>query len=92
MEWTEMSGRGHLIAYTTINIGLSAMIASGYDRKNPYCTGIVRLEEGPSISAQIVGVDTAHPEQIVIGTGVKATFIERGDEEDRRTSLAFEPV
>ena len=92
MEWSEMSGRGNLRAFTTINIGLSAMIAAGYDRKNPYCTGIVELEEGPSISAQIIGVETEHPEQITIGTALKVAYIERGEEEELRTFLAFEPV
>jgi len=92
MEWAEMSGRGQLQAYTTINIGLSAMIDAGYDRKNPYCTGIVKLEEGPLISAQIIGFDTGHPELIEIGTELKVTFIDRGEGEEAKTFLAFEPV
>jgi uncharacterized OB-fold protein len=92
MEWVEMSGKGTLQAYTTINIGLTAMIEAGFDRKNPYCTGIVKLEEGPFISAQIIGIDTAHPETIAIGTELKATYVERGEGEKVRTFLAFEPI
>ena len=91
MEWAEMSGMGRLQAYTTINIGLTAMIEAGYDRKNPYCTGIVQLDEGPVISAQIIGVDTAHPDDIAIGTELKAAFVERGKGEEAQTFLAFEP-
>ena len=92
MAWAEMSGKGHLQAYTTINIGLTAMIEAGYDRMNPYCTGIVKLEEGPVISAQILGVDTANPEQIAIGTELIATFVDRGEGEEVQTFLAFEPA
>jgi len=87
-----MSGRGQLQAYTTINIGLTAMIDAGYDRKNPYCTGIVKLEEGPLISAQIIGFDTGHPELIEIGSELKVAFIERGEGEEAKTFLAFEPL
>lgn len=90
MDWTELSGRGQLAAYTTVNIGGSAMIAAGYDRDNPYCSGVVRLDDGPAISAQILGVDATHPEQIIIGTRLKAIFLERGEGEERQTFLAFE--
>jgi uncharacterized OB-fold protein len=91
IQWVDMSGKGQLEAYTTINIGLSAMIDAGYDRNNPYCTGIVKLDEGPRISAQIVDVDTAHPEAIAIGTKLQAVFLERGEGDEVETILAFEP-
>ena len=68
------------------------MIEEGYDRKNPYCTGAVELAEGPRVVAQIEGVDTLHPETIKIGMPVKATFLHRGADEDRKTVLGFTPV
>jgi uncharacterized OB-fold protein len=68
------------------------MIEAGYGRKNPYCTGIVQLDEGPNISAQITGVDPAAPEQITIGMRVQVAFVLRGEGEDERTYLAFEKV
>ncbi|NJN93330.1 MAG: OB-fold domain-containing protein [Anaerolineales bacterium] len=68
------------------------MIEAGYNRNNPYCAGIVELDEGPKVSAQIIGVDVAHPETIKIGTPVKVAFVERGQEDKRRTYLAFEPA
>jgi uncharacterized OB-fold protein len=92
MEWTEMSGQGHLRAFTSIFIAPTAMIEAGYGRDNPYCTGIVQLEEGPAISAQIVGVDTANPESITVGMPLKAVFVARGEGEEERTFLAFEPA
>jgi uncharacterized OB-fold protein len=90
MEWVELSGKGELAAFTAVSIGPNAMTAAGYDRNNPYLTGIVKLEEGPMISAQILGLDAAQPELGYIGTPVTVTFIERGEEEKKRTFLAFE--
>jgi uncharacterized OB-fold protein len=92
MEWVELSGEGQLTGFTTVYTGLSAMIKSGYTRENPYCSGVVRLQEGPAISGQILDVDVAHPERIQIGTRVKATFIDRGEGEAKKTYLAFKPA
>ena len=57
MEWVEFNGKASLQAFTIVYIAPTAMIEAGYDRKNPYCVGIVRLEEGPLMSALILGVD-----------------------------------
>lgn len=92
MEWVELSGRGTLAAFTSVYIGTSAMIAAGYDRKQPYVAGIVELAEGPRISAQILGLDGTKPEIAWIGQPLQATFVERGDGEKRRAFLVFEPV
>ncbi len=78
MEWLEMGGKGKLVAFTTIEVGTTMMLDSGYDRGNPYCSGIVELEEGPMISAQILGVDAGNPESIAIGTPLQLDFIQRG--------------
>jgi len=91
MEWVEMSGQGKLVAFTVVHIAPTAMLAAGYNRKNPYCVGVVQVEEGPSISAQILGVDVTHPETIGIGTPVTVDFVERGAEEMSQTFLAFKP-
>lgn len=90
MEWVALSGKGNLVAFTTVHIAPTAMIEAGYGRSNPYCAGIVALEEGANISAQILGVDAAQPQQIAIGTPLQVTFIERGEGEEQRTYLAFE--
>jgi uncharacterized OB-fold protein len=89
MAWIEFSGQGKLLAFTTIHIAPTAMIDAGYGRDNPYCTGVVQLEEGPAISAQILGVDATHPQQIVIGASLQVAFVERGEGEEKRTYLAF---
>jgi uncharacterized OB-fold protein len=90
MAWTEFSGQGKLLAFTTIHIAPTAMIDAGYGRDNPYCTGVVQLEEGPAISAQILGVDATQPQQIVIGAPLQVAFVERGEGEEKRTYLAFQ--
>lgn len=91
-ELVELSGEGTLATFTIIYIAPSAMIAAGYDRKNPYCAGIVTLKEGPKVSAQIIGVDAHHPEQIKIGMTVRAGFVERGEGDAKKTYLVFEPA
>ncbi|MBA7689622.1 hypothetical protein ES703_98130 [subsurface metagenome] len=78
MEWVELEGKGKLVAFTVICVGLPTMINEGYNRDHPYCSGVVELEEGPRISAQIIGVDVTKPESIKIGTPLTADFIERG--------------
>lgn len=91
MEWFEFSGKGTLQAFTNILSGSTAMIAAGYDRKNPYTVGIVKTAEGPMISAQILGVSSCDPSSIKIGTPLKVVFIDRGEDEAKKTFLAFEP-
>jgi hypothetical protein len=90
MEWVEFSGKGKLAAFSVVTVGSTMMIQAGFDFKNPYCAGIVELEEGPKMSGQIFGVDVSKPESIKIGTPVKAKFVERGEGDKKRTYLAFE--
>jgi uncharacterized OB-fold protein len=92
MTWTEVPDRGKLVAFTTIHIAPTAMIEAGYGRDKPYCSGIVELENGLAISAQILGLDAAKPEAIEIGTPLKAEFVERGEGEEQITFLAFRAV
>lgn len=92
MEWLEFSGKGKLEAYTIVYTAPSAMLAAGYDRKNPYCVGIVKTDEGPMISAFITGVDVCKPESIKVGTRLEATFLDRGEGELKQSFLAFQPA
>ena len=92
MAWVDAGAKGTLEAFTIVYIASTAMIEAGYGRENPHCSGIVKLENGLSISAQILGVDVANPETIKIGTPVKAAFIDRGEGEGAKTFLAFEVI
>lgn len=90
LEAYQFSGKGKLAAFTVVYVAPTAMLAAGYDRKNPYCVGVVELEEGERIPAQIFGVDVQHPESIRIGTPLQALFVERGEGEHKKTILGFE--
>jgi uncharacterized protein len=92
MEWKEFSGKGMLAAFSIVSVAPSEMLAEGYGRDHPYCAGVVQLEEGPSVSAQIVGVDVAHPETIPVGMPVRAAFVRRGADSAGEIRLAFTPV
>ena len=91
-EVVTFSGKGKLLAYTVIYVPSSMMAQAGYDARNPYCVGVVALEEGPKISAQILDVDVNHPENIQIGTELAMTTISRGNAEQSKTYLAFTPA
>jgi len=86
------SGKGTLLAYTVIFVPSLMMAHAGYDAKNPYCVGVVALEEGPQISAQILNVDVSHPENIKIGSPLTMTTIKRGGEDNSKSYLAFKPA
>ena len=83
------SGVGKLVAYTVIFVPPVRMAEEGYSAKNPYCVGIVELEEGNRVSAQILDVDLLNPEKIEIGTPMEMATITRGEGEIQKTFLAF---
>ena len=91
MEWIQLQGTGKLVAFTSIVVGPPYMVKEGFDRNNPYVVGVVELDEGVKTVGRIVGVDAKKPEQIKIGTPLKAEFIQKGTGPDRRTLLAFRP-
>ncbi len=88
---TTFSGKGTLAAFTVIRVPPMHMARAGYGSKTPYCVGIVALEEGPSVSAQILNVDLANPDEISIGMPLRMTTIKRESDPSERTYLAFEP-
>jgi len=91
MEWVEMKGKGKLAAFTCIAIGPPLMIKEGYDRKHPYVSGVVELEEGVRVVARIEGVDGSKPETIKIGTPLKVEFLHRSEGRNLTTFLTFSP-
>lgn len=92
MAWVEMKGKGKLAAFTCIAIGPPVMMKEGYDRKHPYVSGVVELEEGARVVARIERVDGSKPETIEVGTPVQVEFLHRGEADDRLTFLAFRPT
>jgi len=92
MEWVEMKGRGKLKGFTSIAIGPPSMIAEGYNRKNPYCVGVVELEEGVKVVARIDEVDALKPESIKVGMPLVTKYLHFEGGEGSRTYLAFRPL
>jgi len=91
MEWVEMSGKGELAAFTCITVGTPYFIEKGYDRNKPYCFSVIKLEEGPMVSAQLVGVNESKPDTINIGMPVKIKFLETEMAGETKIDLGFEP-
>lgn len=89
MEWVELTGKGKLLTFTVVYIGPAAMLAAGFDRKNPYCVGIVELAEGPRVSALLTGVNPLQPERIALGSPVSLDVQDLGPEGAKKAVLAF---
>ncbi|TDA70205.1 MAG: Zn-ribbon domain-containing OB-fold protein [Clostridia bacterium] len=92
MEWHELSGRGEVAAFTAVHVAPTFMEKQGFGRGKPYATAVVRLQEGPGISARLVGVDAARPEEIKVGTQVEVDFLEVEAEGGKQVDLAFRPA
>ena len=89
MEWHRFSGKAKLSTFTCISIVPVSMAAKGYGRDNPYCTGIVSLEEGPRISALIKGIDGTNPQRIKTGMDL---VLDPDDLDEESPALAFKPA
>ncbi len=92
MEWAKMSGKGNIAAFTSITVGTPFFVEKGYDRNKPYCFSVIKLDEGPMVSGQLIGVDESKPDTIKIGMPVKATFIKTEIRGETRVDLGFEPI
>ncbi len=66
-----------------------AMAKEGFNKNNPYVVGVIELEEGAKIVGRITGVNGKKPEEIKIGTPLKAEFIRAGAGADQKTFLSF---
>lgn len=91
MEWIQFSGEGKLAAFTDILVAPPYMAKEGFGRNNPYIVGVVDLKEGVKAVARITGIDAKKPEQIKVGTPLKADFLTKDEGGVRKTSLAFRP-
>jgi len=62
----QLSGAGEVLSYTVVHEP-----AEGFEMQVPYVLALVRTDEGPVLTGQVVDVD---PAQIAIGLRVRATF------------------
>ncbi len=89
VEWHEFSGSGSLAAFTCISAAPASMVQKGYGMKNPYCVAVVDLEEGPRVSALIVGVDGSNPQDIKTGMPL---VLDTSDLDPENPGLIFRPA
>jgi uncharacterized protein len=71
--WEEASGRGVVHTFSVIHRNGSP----GFAEEVPYVFAIVELEEGPRMTANVVGVD---PDEVVVDMPVRVTFTPVSDE------------
>jgi len=87
LEEVKLGSKGEVVTYTVIRSA-----SEGFEMQTPYIMGIVRLEEGPMMTAQIVDIEL---EKVKIGTKVEATFrkiSEGGKEGTINYGCKFRPV
>jgi uncharacterized OB-fold protein len=73
VSWIQASGRGKVESFV-----INHTPAAGYEDEVPYAIAFVKLEEGPRLTSNILGV-AQNPEAIFIGLDVEVTFEQRGD-------------
>ncbi len=71
MEEIHYEGTGELITWTRVHEGLA-----GRELETPYIMGIVELDEGPRVTAQVVDLD---PDDVDVGMALEARFRKLGE-------------
>lgn len=79
MQDLKFSGKGEIVTYTIIHAG-----PENFKKQVPYPIAIIKLEEGPQLTAQIVDCDI---DDVKIGMKVKSTF--RRIQEDGYTGAIY---
>lgn len=79
MEDIKLRGKGEIVTYTIIHVGPEA-----FEKQVPYPVAIIKLEEGPQITAQIVDCNI---DEVKIGMKVENTF--RRIQEDGYTGAIY---
>ena len=75
------SGRGEVFSYTTVFDP-----PSGYEEMSPYTVALVKLEEGPVITAQLTDVDTS---EVKIGMPVEMVTRRLRNDGDERGMIVY---
>ena len=96
LDWIEFSGKGVLETYSLVHVGARYFSDQGYAMRKPYCFGIIKLEEGPRVSAHVVGPTKDweyDPANFKIGMPLKVKFLKVEIEgKETKIDLGFEPA
>jgi uncharacterized OB-fold protein len=79
MNEVKLSGKGEVMTYTIIHVG-----PEDFEDQTPYPIAIIRLEEGPQVTGQIVDTPL---EDVKIGMKVEGTF--RKIQQDGHTGAIY---
>lgn len=74
IESYQFEGKGEVITYTVIHTA-----AKGYANQVPYNLAIIKLDEGPSLTGQVI----CEPGELEIGTRVRPVFRKLGEESEK---------
>lgn len=80
LQWKETSGRGSLYSFTVTHVA-----TQGFEGKTPYVIGLIELDEGVRIIANLLNVT---PESVKIGMRLRVAWETIGDDV---AYFAFEP-
>ncbi|HLA08481.1 MAG TPA: Zn-ribbon domain-containing OB-fold protein, partial [Anaerolineales bacterium] len=80
-ELYTFSGKGEVYSYTTIYEA-----PSGYDSNAPYTVALVKLDEGPMLTAQLTDVDT---DSVEIGMPVEMVTRKMRNDGDERGLIVY---
>jgi uncharacterized OB-fold protein len=82
-----MTGRGEIYSFTTMY-----NVPKGFEEQKPYSVALIRLDDGPMVTAQLTDVDAA---ELAIGMRVEMVtrkLREEGDEGQIIYGYKFRPV
>jgi uncharacterized OB-fold protein len=74
IEAYRFKGTGEIVTYTVIHTA-----AEGFEKQAPYTLAIIKLDEGPSLTAQVVGSSV----NAYIGMRVRSVFRKLGEGGER---------
>lgn len=83
VEWRTVSGKATLVTYV-----ISSRPAPGFEEELPYVIAVVKLDEGPHMMTNIVGLEPT-PENLPVGLPVEVVF---EDVDEEITLPKFQPV
>jgi uncharacterized OB-fold protein len=79
MKELQLAGKGEVVTYTIIHVG-----PDDFEEQSPYPIAIIKLQEGPQITAQIVDTPL---DEVKIGMKVESTF--RKIQQDGHTGAIY---
>jgi uncharacterized OB-fold protein len=79
MKEYKLTGKGEVVTYTIIHVG-----PEDFEEQTPYPIAIIKLEDGPQITAQIVDCSL---DEVKIGMKVESTF--RKIQQDGHTGAIY---